>query len=426
MSNRAAAARSKANERSLLRNPDFVRLWTAESVSQLGSQVSLLALPLLAIKTLDASTFAVGALSAVEFAPFLLVGLPAGVIVDRRRRKPVLMLGDVGRAVALLSIPVAWWLGILTLGQLFVVVFITGVLTVFFDVAYQSYLPALVDRDQLGDGNAKLEMSRAGGQIAGPGAAGGLIQVLGAPVAVLADAVSFVLSATAVFFIRTVEPPIEASTEARPTMRAEIGEGLRYVLGHPALRAIAGCTATSNYFSSMFMAVLLVYLVRVLDYGAGVIGLVFAIANVGFLAAAATAQRVERRLRLGRTIWVAILVGQIGGLLIAFSPRTYAFPWIVAGMVLFAVGGTIYNIAQVTYRQAITPNRMLGRMNATMRFMVWGTMPLGSLTGGLLGTVFGLRSTLVIAGIGGVLSVLWVLIEPVRSLETVATDVEHE
>jgi MFS family permease len=410
----------RTSERSLLRNRDFVKLWTAESVSQLGSQVSLLALPLLAIKTLHASTFAVGALSAVEFAPFLIVGLPAGVFVDRRRRRPVLMAGDVGRAIALFSIPIAWWLGVLTLAQLFVVVFITGVLTVFFDVAYQSYLLALVDQDQLADGNSKLEISRSGAQIAGPGLAGTLVDLLGAPVAVVADAVSFVLSAISVLFIRRAEPPVEVAVASEATsVRAEIGEGLRYVLGHRVLRLIAGCTATSNYFNSMLQAVLLVYLVRTLHFSAGTIGLVFMFANVGFLVGAAGAGRVQRRLRLGRTIWLSILVCQLGGVVVAFSPRNHAFPWIVAGLLLTAVSNPIYNIAQVSYRQAITPNRMLGRMNATMRFMVWGTMPLGSLTGGLLGTVLGLQPTLMIGGLGGVLAVLWVIVAPVRTLDGV-------
>jgi MFS family permease len=410
----------KASERSLLRNRDFVRLWTAESVSQLGSQVSLLALPLLAIKTLHASTFQVGALSAVEFAPFILVGLQAGVVVDRRRRRPVLMVGDVGRAIALFSIPLAWWFGVLGLAQLFVVVFITGVLTVFFDVAYQSYLPALVDQDQLADGNSKLEISRSGAQIAGPGIAGTLVNLVGAPVAVVADAVSFVLSAISVLFIRGAEPPVEVPHPSeRSSMRAEIGEGLRYVLGHRSLRLIAGCTATSNYFSSMLQAVLLVYLVRKLHWSAGVIGLMFMIGNIGFLVGAATAGRVQRWLRLGPTIWISILVCQIGPLLVGFSPRSNAFPWIVAGTLLFSLGSPIYNIAQVSYRQAITPNRMLGRMNATMRFMVWGTMPLGSLTGGLLGTVLGLRTTLIIAALGGMLSVFWVILAPVRTLQAV-------
>ena len=370
----------RTHERSLLRNPDFVRLWTAESVSQLGSQVSLLALPLLAIKTLHASTFAVGALSAVEFAPFLIVGLPAGVIVDRRRRRPVLMLGDIGRAIALFSIPLAWWLGVLTLAQLFVVVFITGVLTVFFDVAYQSYLPALVDHDQLGDGNAKLEISRSGAQIAGPGLAGALVQIVGAPAAVVADAVSFVLSAT------------RCCSSGAPSRRSRRPSRSGRRCAPRSAKGSATCSATRRCARSpgaprprttsarCSTAVLLVYLVRTLHYSAGVIGLIFMFANIGLPPSAAAARRVERRLRLGRTIWMSILVGQIGGLVVAFSPRHHAFPWIVGGMVLFAAGGTIYNISQVSYRQAITPNRMLGRMNATMRFMVWGTMPLGSLT----------------------------------------------
>ena len=411
---------------SLLRNRDFLRLWTAESVSQLGTQVSLLALPLLAIKTLHATTFQVGALTAVEFAPFLIVGLPAGVIVDRRARRPVLMLGDIGRAIALFSIPVAWWLGVLSLAQLFVVVFITGVLTVFFDVAYQSYLPALVESDQLADGNSKLEISRSGAAIAGPGLAGALVQTIGAPVAVIADAVSFVASAISVLFIKRAEPPVEVvHPSERLSMRADIGEGLRYVLRHRSLRLIAGCTATSNYFNSMLQAVLLVYLVRTLHWSAGVIGLMFMISNVGFLVGAAISGRVQRALRLGRTIWYSILLSEIGGLVIGLSPRRHAFFFIAAGMVLFALGGPIYNIAQVSYRQAITPNRMLGRMNATMRFMVWGTMPLGSLTGGVLGTILGVRPTLLIAGIGGLAAVFFALPSAVRGLHD-GTAVEPE
>lgn len=413
-------SRFTTGARSLVRNRDFVRLWSAETVSQLGSQVSQLALPLLAITTLHATKFEVGALTAAEFAPFLIVGLPAGVVVDRHRRRPVLIAGDIGRAVALFSIPLAWWLGVLTLVQLFVVVFVTGVLTVFFDVAYQSYLPALVDADQLGDGNAKLQMSESGATIAGPGLAGSLVQIVGAPASVLADALSFVFSAGFVWRIRRVEPPVESHEGTHQSMRKQIAEGLRYVLGHPVLRGVAGCTATSNYFSSMSAAVIIYYLARSLDYSAGVIGLVFMVANVGFLTGAAIAGRVERALGLGRTIWVTILVSELGGVVVGFSPRTHAFAWIAGGFLLTALGGPIYNISQVSYRQAITPDRMLGRMNASMRFMVWGTMPLGALSGGVLGTVFGLKTALIIAGVGGMLAVLFVLTKPVRELVAVA------
>src|ERR671931_2484054 len=253
------------SRRSLWRDADFMRLWTAESVSRRGSQVSLLALPLVAITVLHASTFEGGLLSTAEFAPFILVGLPAGVWVDRLRRRPVLIAGDLGRALALASIPVAYWLDVLSIGQLYAVGFVTGVLTVFFDVAYQSYLPSLVEPEQLIEGNAKLEISNSGASIAGPGLAGGLIQLVTAPLAVLADAISFLASAVFVGAIRRREPPPAGDQDrarARGGMRREIAEGLRYVLGHRLLRWIAVTTASANLFSSMITAILVLYLVR--------------------------------------------------------------------------------------------------------------------------------------------------------------------
>src|SRR5256885_2787027 len=216
---------------SLWRHPDFIRLWAGESVSVFGSQISQLAIPLVAIKVLGASTFEVGALNAVELAPFLLVGLFAGVWVDRLRRRPVLIVSDLGRAVALMSLPIAYWIDAITLGQLYVVALITGVLTVFFDVAYQSYLPSLIDRRLLPDGNGKLQVSESAAQVAGPGVAGALIGLLGAAVAVLFDAASFLVSALAVGLIRTREPappPRFADGETRPRMRTQIAEGLRF------------------------------------------------------------------------------------------------------------------------------------------------------------------------------------------------------
>ncbi len=412
------------SSRSLLRNRDFVRLWTGETISQLGSQVTLLALPLMAITILGATTFQVGVLQAAEFLPFLLIGLPAGAIVDRMRRRPVLIAGDVGRALLLLSIPVAYWTGWLSLAQLMIVVFLTGVLTVFFDVAYQSYLPALIDRDQLADGNAKLEISRSGAQIAGPGLAGVLVQWLTAPVAVLVDALSFGASAAAVLAIRTRESPPAAAGDGddpapRTTLRHEIREGLRYVLHHPHLRAIAGCTATSNLFGALLQAVFLVYAVRSLGFSAGTIGLIFMIGNVGFLVGATLAGRITSRLGLGHTICWSIFVSGLGGVLIALAPRSAALPWFIVGWAVMSFGNPIYNIDQVSYRQAITPRRMQGRMNATMRFMVWGTLPLGSLLGGVLGTTLGLRPAMVIGGCGGMLAVLWVVLSSVRDIPAI-------
>lgn len=412
---------------SLVRHSDFMKLWTGETISQLGSQVSLLALPLVAIKTLHATTLQVGFLSAVEFSPFILVGLVAGAIVDRLPRRPVLMIGDLGRAVALLSIPVAYWLDWLSLAQLFVVVFSTGILTVFFDVAYQAYLPALVDRSQLADGNTKLEISRSGASIAGPGLGGLLVQWLRAPVAVFVDAASFVASAAAVFVIRKREPVIERPPRhERVGLRAEIGEGLRYVLGDRYLRNIAGCTATSNYFSSMATAVFLLYAVRRLGYSAGAVGLVFAVGNIGFLAGAALCGPITRWLRLGPAIYWSILVSGIGWLFVAGAPHSWSEPWFFAGFMLMSLGSPIYNINQVSFRQTVTPHRMQGRMNATMRFIVWGTMPLGSVSGGILGSVLGLQTTLWIGAVGGLLAIFWVYFTPVRTLRDMPEPVDDD
>ncbi|HEY3832498.1 MAG TPA: MFS transporter [Acidimicrobiia bacterium] len=403
--------------RSLVHHRDFVHLWSAETVSQVGTQVSMLAIPLMAIKVLHASTFQVGALTAVEFAPFLIVGLPAGAIVDRVRRRPVMMICDLGRAASLASLPIVHAFGALSMWQLYVVVFANGVMTVFFDVANMSILPSLVDRDQIADGNAKLEVSRSGAQVAGPGLAGLLVQWIGSVTAVLVDAVSFVGSAVFLSFIRTAEPPVEKHPPGmRPRLRTEIREGMAYVWHHTMLRPIAFCTATSNLFSSMISAVYIVYAVRELHYAAGTIGLTFVFGGAGAVIGALVCARVTRPFGVGPTIVWSIFVSGIGMLLVGLAPRSSAFAWFVVGWALFSFTGVVYNVNQGSLRQVITAPRLQGRMNASMRFMVWGTMPFGALIGGALGTAIGLRPTLVVAGIGGMLAGFWVLCSPVRTL----------
>ena len=259
----------------LWRHPDFMKLWGAETVSQLGTHVSQLALPFVAIIILEVNAFEVALLGVIEMAPFILISLPAGVWVDRLRRKPILVVCDIGRAVLLASIPVAYWLDSLTIWQLYVVGFAVGVLTVFFDVSYQSYLPSLVEREQLLEGNAKLEVSRSGTQLAGPGIAGALIAAITAPVAVLVDAISFLGSAIFLFAIRKQEAaaPTRAERRAGPGMKEEVKEGLRWVLGNRYLRWIAASTATFNLFASIIFSIFLVFAVRELDLGPGTLGL---------------------------------------------------------------------------------------------------------------------------------------------------------
>jgi MFS family permease len=356
----------------------------------------------------------VALLTSVVFLPFLLFTLPAGVWVDRLRRKPILVLGDLGRAAALATVPVAHWLGVLTIWQLYAVAFVTGVCTVFFDVAYQSYLPSLVGREQIVEGNSKLEVSRAAAQIGGPGFAGGLVAILTAPVAVLADALSFLVSALLLGGIRKQE---EAPSRAdRRSLKSELGEGLRYVLKHPYQRGMIAATALSNFFGQVVFSILLVYAVRELGLSAGTIGLVIAIGNLGTLAAALTARRIGERLGVGRTIVLAALLFGPGTILIAVAPQNLAIPFFIASGLILGFGGILYNVTAISLIQAITPDRMLGRANASRRFIVWGVIPLGALAGGTLAATIGLRETMVVGAVGGVLAVIPILLSPVRSV----------
>jgi MFS family permease len=411
----------------LWRHADFLKLWSAETISVFGTQISQLALPLVAILVLDASTFEVAALSTFEFLPFILFTLPAGVWVDRMRRRPILIAGDLGRAALLLTIPAAYVADVLTLAQLFVVGFLVGICTVFFDVAYQSYLPSLVERDHIIEGNSKLEISRSAAQLSGPGLSGALVELFTAPYAILVDGLSYLGSALFLFRIKTSEaaPRPERSDAEHTSMWVELKEGLRFVLGNPNLRAQAGCTATSNLFGSVGFAVLLVFAVRELDLSAGLIGLALSIGAAGSLLAALTARRISRRFGIGPTTIAASLMWGPGTLLFALAPLgNAAVPFFVAGMVILSFSGVTYNIVQVSYRQAICPPRLQGRMNSVMRFIVWGTIPVGTLAGGLLGTWVGLRETLLVSAIGGSLAALWIIFSPQRHLREVPEPID--
>jgi MFS family permease len=413
--------------RSLWRHSDFMKLWTGQTISQFGDEITLLALPFVAILTLGAEALEMGILGVVRFLPWIAFTLPAGVWVDRMRRRPILIGADLARALVLASIPIAFFAGWLTMVQVYIVAFLAGTLEVFFDVAYQSYLPSLVERGQLTEGNAKLEISRSGAQLAGPGIAGGLVEVLTAPVAIAVDAVSYLGSALFVSRIRRPEPDVPAPpAEDRPRMRSQIMEGLRYVLGHPLLRPIAACTALSNLFSAMATAILILFAVRELGLTAGAIGVALAIGNVGFLVGAFAAERIAGRVGIGRAIVGSSVLFGLAGFAYPLATSATAVVLLVAGGLLFGFGGVVYNVNQVSLRQAITPGRMQGRMNATMRFVVWGTLPIGALAGGALGGAIGLRPTLWIAAAGGFLAFVPPLFSPVRSLVSIPEGEEEE
>jgi MFS family permease len=416
---------------SLWRHRDFRQLWAAETISQVGTQITLLAMPVMAVTLLHATPFEMGVLTALETVAFLVIGLPAGAWVDRWRRKRVLVVNDLIRVVALGSLPVAWAFGVLSLPLLFVIAVVTGTARVFFDVAYQSYLPTLVAPTQVVSGNAKLAASEQVALVAGPGVTGVLLRILGAPLLIAFDALSFLLSALFIGRIRHVDAVPE--TSGRRRLRSEIAEGLLFVVRHPLLRRIVACTGLFNLLSSMTMALLVLFVLRTLDLSESTLGTVFSVGAVGGILGATTAAWFARWVGEGRSIPVSVLVSAGFGLCIPLAAVVAPVALLILGWFGVAWGVVVYNVTQVSFRQRLCPPRLLGRMNASVRFIVFGTMPLGGLIGGVLGEWLGVTATLWIAALGGFAACLPVVLSPLmgmrdlpRELDAVAEAAPHE
>jgi MFS family permease len=406
----------------LWRDREFLKYWTASAISDVGAQITALVLPLIGALTLAASPWEMGVLTAAGSAPALLVGLFAGVWVDRLRRRPVLIATDVGRAALLLLIPLASVLGVLRIELLCAVAFLVGALGLLFDVAHLAFLPSLIGRDRLVDGNSKLEVTAAGAQVVGPSLGGALVGLLGAAFAVVLDALSLLASAWLITWTRASEP---APTRAldRASVWVEILEGLRVVLAHPLLRALVACSATMALFGRMFVAVYVLYMTRDLGLGPVGIGLVLATGGLGSLAGAIVAGPLGRRLGPGPAMIAAQLCFGLTGLLVPLAvlvPRI-AIPMLVASEFGQWMAVIVYWVHAVSVRQAIMPDRLQGRVNATIRFMAGGAQPIGALIGGAVGAMIGLPLTLVVAELGFLLAVLWLVVSPVRDLRAVPT-----
>lgn len=402
----------------LWQNRNFLRLWTGESVSALGSQVSGIAIPLIGALMLNASATEMGLMNTFGFAPFLLFGLLAGAWVDRVRRRPILILGNIGRALLLLSIPVASYLGLLQMAQLYVVGFLIGCCTLFFDVAYQSYLPSLVEKEQLADGNGKLESTNSTARVFGPMVGGFLIERFTAPIAVILDALSFLWSALWISSIKHQEPHVERHAERRPILK-EIGEGVRFVAKSNLLRPIAVATGINNLFSQILYTPFLLYLTKELGMDAGQIGLAFGGSSLGAVLGALFGQRIGTRLGIGRTVLGTSLLMALAAFLVPAS-RYLPIPllWLMLSGFFVGGSGVVYNINQVSLRQAYTPGPMQGRMNASMRTIIWGTIPVGALIGGQLGDHLGLWPTMLLGAIGGMTALVPLLLSQVPRIRT--------
>jgi predicted MFS family arabinose efflux permease len=412
------AFRQKVNRAlGIARHGDFARLWVAQSASAIGSQFTAVALPLLAALSLGASPMAFGVLAAVAGLPHLLFGLLAGAWVDRLRRRPVMIAADIARAVLLATIPVAAVIGALRIELLVAVAFLVETFTVFFDIAYLTYVPSLVSRDDLIEANSRLEATASAAQVIGPALGGSLVRVLGAPLALLVDTLSYLVSATLIWRIRAHEAPPERAGDVM-SLRAEIGQGLRAVWQSPVLRALALSSTMMNVAGFLFLSIYVLYMTRELGLGAEAVGLVFAAGGVGALLGSISAGSARGRWGVGRVLLGSqILFGFFGMLVpLAVLFPDAALPLVVAAEFLQWVMVLVFSVNSVSLRQAITPDRLLGRVNGTMRFIVWGSRPIGSLLGGYLGSRIGLPATLVVGAFGMLIAFVPLLVSPIPQL----------
>ncbi|HRW08205.1 MAG TPA: MFS transporter, partial [Caldilineaceae bacterium] len=340
----------------------------------------------------------------------LLLGLFAGVWVDRTQRRGLLILADVGRGLLLLLIPLAAWLGALQITLLYAILFLTGTFDLLFGAAYHAYLPALVARPQLVAANSKLEISRSAAEIAGPTLGGWLIQLLSAPLAILADAGSFFLSALALSTIRQPEAAPTTSDKDEPLLR-QLGAGLRLLRANRILLVITISTGIATFFNAALEAVYLLYMTRVLGLSSGLIGLIFGAGSVGFLVGALLPDWLAKRIGLGPMLIAGMMILAISDFVLplAAGAQTLVVALLIGAQVSFGLGLTLYNVGQVSLRQSITPDHLLGRMNATLDFAVAGLIPLGALLGGFAGEWIGLRGTLLVAAGGELLAVVWLV-----------------
>ena len=406
----------------LLRNRNFLWFWTGEGVSQLGAQFTSLAIPVLAVSLLGASEWQVGVLGAAQTAAFLVVGLPAGAWIDRMLKRRVMIVADVVRAVMLTLIPVLWFAGALEMWHLYLVGAVVGIATVFFDVSYQSYVPILLPGEQVGSANSKLEATSQIARIGGPGLAGALLTVVSAPVLLLADGISYLFSAFALWRVRDTE--VLSDPKDRQSLPKEIAEGLKFVFGHPLLWRITGTTAVSNFFGMLAFTLEAILILRVLGLSPAALGIIFGIGSVGGLLGALATPWLTKRIGEGTAVSLSALAMGVGVMALPLSAvfPAVSIPILIAGAFIESFLVLVYNITQVTMRQRLTPPRLLGRMNASIRFVVWGVMPIASLLAGVLGETLGVLPTMWIGTIGTFLASAFVLFSPITRMKTLPTE----
>jgi MFS family permease len=403
----------------LRRQPDFLKLWAAQSISQLGDQVTLLALPLVAVLTLDASAAEMGLLGAAGLAPHLFFSLFAGVWIERsQRRRRLMIVADVGRALLLASVPLAAAFDLLTFPQLLATAFGVGIFAVLFDVSWSTLMVTVVPRDDFVEANSKLSLSRSLSFVAGPSLAGVLVQLVTAPVTLLLDAVSYVGSALFLGRIRAEEPPVDA--ESRESVLRSLRTGFRFVLGDELIRPGLACVATINLFNFVFWAIFVLYATKELGVSPGVLGLAIGAGAFGGIVGALVARRIERLLGIGPAFVVGAVLFPLPLILVPLATGTELVIALMLGAAEFlsSVGVMILDVNANSISLLRTPHRLRARMTGTFRFVNYGIRPVGALLGGALGTLLGLETAIWIGVLGAMLGVLWLLPSPIPHLRT--------
>ncbi|MGW2986505.1 MFS transporter [Streptomyces goshikiensis] len=398
----------------LLAERNFRLLWVGETVSKLGSSITTVALPLVAVVKLDADPFVVGLLTAAVWVPWVVVGLPVGVWVGRLPRRAVMLSCNLVSLSAFASVPLVDWLGALTTTHLLLTGLVAGTASVFFTTAFQVYLPELVGQGDLVEGNAKLQGGAAAAQVAGPGAAGLIAQWFGAVLGMLADAVTFLVSTITLLMMRG---PREASPRPAPaptSLRGDVVEGLRFITRDPYLRALTAFGATANFGLAGYQSILVPFLIRDVGVQPGMVGGLAATGALGGILGAVVATRVARRFGAARGALVSQIIAAPCGLLLPMTTNGAPLALFVFGSVVLVTGATVSNVIFGSFRQKYTPPELLSRVVATSMFVNYSTIPLGALLGGLLGSAIGLRPTMWIMTGLLVLAGAMVLASPLR------------
>lgn len=411
----------------LWRSRDFRTLWISLTITHFGGQVTFLALPLTAALMLNASPFEMGILTAVEALPYTLFGLFTGVLVDRSRKLPLIIMADVGRGLALLAVPIAAWFGVLSMPVLYIVGFLVGVGGIVGWAAYQVFMTERVGRQNLVEANSRIALSDSSAQLIGPGLAGIFIHWLTAPFAILLDAMAFFASALMLKSIKAQASDAPKMPDKKTTVWADAKEGLRLIRDNPVLRSLAWGLAFWQFLKHMYFAIVILFAARDLALSPGTIGLVWMMGGVGFLIASFGIQQFNARFGVGRVMLGGLFATGIAWLLIAFITQgSWAAAHLSVAIFVLDLGAMLFFINYLTLRQSVTPDHLLGRVTSTMIFLSIAWAPLGSLAGGAMAEAFGLRTTIGVAGIGGLLlCVVLTKMSPLAAMHELPTHATH-